>query len=699
MRTTLSLLAVVLVLAILGGCALTSHRGGTHGVAFYVAPNGDDGWSGALPKPDRGGTDGPFATLERARDAIRDLKLGGGLPSGGVAVFVRGGTYPLEKTLELGPEDSGAPDAPIVYRNYGREEVFLIGGREIRGFVQRPGSPVLFRVPMEAHAHVLECDLAAEGIRDYGEYVTRGFGRAVHPAALELFFEGRPMQVARWPNEGWATIADVPDGPDGGKFTYEGDRPERWVESLEDLLVHGYWTYDWAESYEHVKAIDTDSKEIHTREPHGVYGYKKGKRFQALNVLEELDEPGEWYVDRKSGKLYFWPPERVADGKAFVSLLETPLIAMRDVSHVTIRGMHLAYGRGHGVLITGGSHNTVAGCVIRNLGNTGVIVNGGTHNGVLSCDIDNTGDGGIVLSGGDRLTLTPGDNYATNNHIHDYSRWCRTYRPAVMVSGVGNKVSHNLIHHAPHNAVQLSGNEHCIEYNEIHSVCYETGDVGAFYMGRDWTMRGTVVRYNYFHHLGGMEGGSGGFIDAMAIYLDDAASGTTSYGNICYKAGRAVLLGGGHDNTFENNIFIDCEPSIHVDARAIGWAKKYALKGGGWHMYEKLEAVNYDQPPYSTRYPSLATILEEDPAQPKRNQILRNISVGGRWLDLMNGLDDTKVQIEQNLVDEDPLFVDAENADFRLEEGSPAFELGFEPIPVEEIGLYKDEFRRSLPRR
>ena len=116
-------------------------------------------------------------------------------------------------------------------------------------------------------------------------------------------------------------------------------------------------------------------------------------------------------------------------------------------------------------------------------------------------------------------------------------------------------------------------------------------------------------------------------------------------------------------------------------------------------MYEKLEAVNYDQPPYSTRYPSLATILEEDPAQPKRNQILRNISVGGRWLDLMNGLDDTKVQIEQNLVDEDPLFVDAENADFRLEEGSPAFELGFEPIPVEEIGLYKDEFRRSLPRR
>ncbi|MEO2046854.1 MAG: hypothetical protein ABGX16_09810 [Pirellulales bacterium] len=91
-------------------------------------------------------------------------------------------------------------------------------------------------------------------------------------------------------------------------------------------------------------------------------------------------------------------------------------------------------------------------------------------------------------------------------------------------------------------------------------VCLETDDVGAFYMGRDWTARGNHIRYNYFHHLG--HGGKG--IGVMAIYLDDWASGTTILGNLCVQAGRAVLIGGGRDNLVQNNLFVDCVPSMLI---------------------------------------------------------------------------------------------------------------------------------------
>jgi len=592
--------------------------------------------------------------------------------------------------FQLTSEDSGAQDAPIVYRAYRDEEVRLIGGREISGFRPIDDPAVLSRIDGACRDKMLQVDLRAQGITDFGELMPRGFGRPIYPAGLELFFQGRPMTLARWPNRGWVKIADVPAGKDGGKFTYESDRPKRWLKA-DDIWVHGYWTWDWADSYEKVESIDTLSHEIATCEPHGVYGYSPGNRYYALNILEELDEPGEWYLDRKTGILYFWPPAPIGEGRAFVSILSDPMVSMRDVSHVILRDLTFEYTRGNAIEITGGEHNLVAGCTIRNIGNTAIVISDGREIGVVGCDICRTGDGGIRLSGGDRLTLTPGGNYVINNHIYDYSRWVRTYRPAVMVGGVGNRVAHNLIHDGPHTAILLHGNEHVIEFNEIHDVCLETADVGAFYMGRDWTERGNIVRYNYFHHLGNIGG-----IGSMAIYLDDWASGTTVFGNICYRAGRAVLIGGGRDNTIENNIFIDCEPAVHVDARGLGWAKYY-FDGTNTTLVDRLNAVNYREPPYSERYPELLTLYDDDPAVPKGNLIVRNIAYSGRWLELLDGLDDRIVSIRDNLVGEDPGFVDPERGNFQLRDDSPAYKLGFRRIPVEKIGLYRDEYRRSLP--
>ncbi len=635
-------------------------------VGFFVAADGSDRNPGTRAKP--------FLTLERAREAIRKVKQAGQLP-GPVTVWIRGGTYHRRATFSLTAQDSGTKDCPIAYRAYRREQVVLTGGREVTGFKPVKDPAVLTLLEAGTRGKVLCADLKAQGITNFGELKPRGFGRPEYAAGLELFFQGKPMTLARWPNEGWAKIAGVPES--GGKFNYEGDRPNRWA-NADDVWVHGYWTWDWAESYEKVESIDTQAKVIATREPHGVYGYSAGKRYYALNLLEELDAPGEWYLDRKTGVLYFWPPEAVAEGDVVVSLLEQPLVSMADTSYVTLRGLTFECVRGTAIEVKGGAHSLIAECTVRNVGTTGIIIGGGTHNGVSGCHVYQLGDGAVSLSGGDRMTLTAGSNYVIKSEIHDFSRWVRTYRPAVAINGVGDRIANNLIYDAPHSAIILGGNEHLIEFNEIHHVCMETSDAGAFYMGRDVTQRGNVVRYNYFHHLGHR--------DVQSVYLDDCTAGTFVYGNVCYKGARGVLLGGGRDNIIENNVFVECNPAVHVDARGMGWAS-FWFDGRDNTLMDRLKAVNYTQPPYSVRYPQLLTWLEDEPAVPKGNKIERNICVGGRWLDLYDGLAEEIVTVRDNWTEGDPGFVAPDEENWQLREDAPAYRIGFKPIPMEKIGV------------
>ena len=467
--------------------------------------------------------------------------------------------------------------------------------------------------------------------------------------------------------------------------------------------------------------------------PPGADGYAKGQRFYFLNVIEELDAPGEWYLDRASGALYFWPPEEPREGEVTVPLLDAPMIAFGGASHVTFRGIAFENARGGGVTVAGGSGVMIAGCAFRNFGCTVLDVEGGEKNGVRSCDIHDVAAGGIILRGGDRKTLTPAGNYAENNHIHDYAVRLKTYHVAVEVTGVGNRVAHNLIHDAPHIGIFLwtstMGNDHLIEYNELHTLAKETGDVGAIYLcARDFTMRGNIIRYNYVHDLLGP-----GLWGVQGVYLDDLTSGTTIYGNVFSRAGRGCLVGGGRNNTVENNVFVECSPAMHLDARALGWAKSWFEGQSRWR--ELMEDMNYRNPPYSVRYPELLTLPDDEPAVPKYNRFIRNVSYGGKWLDLYDGVDFPLFAMEGNLIADpelcsrqktiggefalakagdpemtallerkgnrlmagDPGFMDAKNRDYRLKRSSPAWKLGFKRIPVEKIGLYEDEYRRGLP--
>jgi parallel beta-helix repeat protein len=292
------------------------------------------------------------------------------------------------------------------------------------------------------------------------------------------------------------------------------------------------------------------------------------------------------------------------------------------------------------------------------------------------------GDSGISLAGGERETLTPGRHRAADNHIHHIGEWSRSYQPGIRVQGVGQRLEHNHIHDGPHNGILLSGNEHIIEYNHIHHVCQESGDVGAFYMGRDWTECGNVLRYNFFHHTQGVGMGS------MAVYLDDCASSTTIFGNIFYQCTRAVFIGGGRNNRVENNIFIDCQPALQIDGR--GLDPKPVWRHMVDHtMKERLDAMNYREPPYKTRYPDLKQLApyyaEEVAIPPEGNLVVRNICCGP-WIDIHWHANRKMIAIQNNMIDEDPLFVDREGMDFQLRVDSPAYEIGFKRIPVDKIG-------------
>jgi len=694
MRSTL-IHSILIVTILFASAPLAVAEQPARTLQFYVAGNGNDSWSGRFPAPNAAGTDGPFATLERARDEIRKLKKSDGLPRGGVDVIVRRGAYCMDGPFGLSAEDSGTSDAPISYAACEGEEVRLVGGRRVTGFRPVTDPSILKRLDESARGNVLQANLKALGIFDFGSPSGGGVG---------LFFRDAPMTLARWPNEGFVYIVEEAGGDKYdirgtkgdriGRWVYDGDRPKRWNDE-NDVWVHGYWFWDWSDQRHKIKSIDTEKRIIEVEPPYHGYGYRKGQWYYAFNVLAEIDSPGEWYVDRETGILYFWPPAPIDSGQTVVSVLPT-MVTMNDVSHVTLRGMVVEALRGNAITMSGGTQNRIVGCTIRNTGGNAVTVSGGAQHSVVGCDIYQMGAGGISLSGGDRKTLTPAGHCAENNHIYNYAGWYRMYRTAISLNGVGNRASHNLIHNAPHMAIGFSGNDHLIEFNEIHSVCYESNDAGAIYAGRDWTMRGTVIRYNYMHDVSGFRGKG-----CVGVYLDDMWCGTEIYGNLFYRVTRAAFIGGGRDNVVENNLFVDCNPALHIDNRAQGWASDTV----GTTMKERLDVMPYKEPLWSERYPALVNVWEDDPAAPKGNRVVRNVSFGGKWDGVQGGA--RKYQtIKDNFIDKDPRFATPERigddkepcaVDFALKPGSPAFRVGFKALPLDRMGLFEDESRASWP--
>jgi hypothetical protein len=394
--------------------------------------------------------------------------------------------------------------------------------------------------------------------------------------------------------------------------------------------------------------------------------------------------------------LYFWPPSSPPDAapqETILSLLEQPFWRLSGASHLIISGMTLEAGRGNGIEVQRGASNLVARCVLRNLGDYGVRIDGGAGHGVVGSDILDTGDGGVSVSGGDRQTLIAAGHFVENCHFVRQGRWSKCYVPAVLMNGVGHRASHNLIHDHPHCAILFNGNDHLIEFNEIHHIALETGDVGAIYTGRDWTFRGNRIRHNFIHHTGGVGMGS------MGVYMDDCVSGTEVFGNVFYKVHWAMFIGGGRDHRVENNVFVDCDPAVRMDGRGLD-------KSPVWHnmvydyMRKQLRAVPAEL--YRGRYPAIASLdpfyAATNGVPPQGNVVARNLCVG-KWLEVGWHGRQEWLDLKDNIVGGDPGFVSVEKMDFRLGRDSPVWKTGFQPIPFDRIGLRVDAYRPDIPKR
>jgi hypothetical protein len=142
------------------------------------------------------------------------------------------------------------------------------------------------------------------------------------------------------------------------------------------------------------------------------------------------------------------------------------------------------------------------------------------------------------------------------------------------------------------------------------------------YCGRDWTIRGTIIRNNHFHDLAGIRKWE------SAVYVDDQASGITIRENLFTDCHWGMLMGGGRDNVIEGNVFIDCGRALHFDARGLGWAAR--MRG---ILTERLEAVPFRADPWATRFPELLTLLDDEPMVPKGNDIRGNLLVRSGRID------------------------------------------------------------------
>ena len=462
----------------------------------------------------------------------------------------------------------------------------------------------------------------------------------------EVYINGIPMELARWPDDDYIRIdsvidrGSVPRSGDstgsGGSFISKGltslslEPSSLSLEpsslSLEpsslSLYLSGYWCYKWYDEVIRVDSIDTKSGFVRMAAPHhyGIGG-PSGGLFYAINRPEFLDRPGEYFYDPEKGTISLILPENTnEDIKVNIGYRDFNLISIENCQNLGIDNIEFTAHNGLAIDILDCDSVVVKGCRINGLAQSAVKITGGSYCGLDKCNLANLGAAGVILEGGNRNDLTVANHFVVNSIIRDFARHVRTYSPAVKLSGVGHVVRQNRIFRAPHNAILFSGNDHVIEANIIMNVCWDTSDAGAIYCGRDWTMGGTVISRN---HISGL--GKAAHHHNWAIYLDDLASGIEVTDNIIENCPSGILVGGGRYNILTGNTIDGCNrASIMYDARGLGWYRQY-LDDPDNEIWERLRAVPVTEAPWKDRFPWLQDIPDDDPGIPRNVVIKDNI--------------------------------------------------------------------------
>jgi hypothetical protein len=651
----------------------------------------------------------PVASLPRAAELVRTARAA--RPAEPVTVWVGEGTYVLNESLALGAADSGSAAAPVVWRGVKRDAVRILGARPVAPaqLSQVKDAAILARLAPEAKGRLLEYDLAANAVRHAETFPD--YQR--DPADLcALFYDGQRLPLSRWPNGsyGYSTMKRVLSSgnmatrkSDGGVFEYREDRPARWQGALAEggVWIRGFWRVPWVAETLRVKAIDPQQRTLTLAVSTGngigskysklVDGTRIGdgkENWFALNLVEEIDQPGEWAVDFKRHKLYLLPPAPIQAGQLTIADNARPLIVFTGASFITLRDLSLGQQIGDGIAIEGGQSVQLLGCALNGVVRRGVVVRGGNGHRIQSCDISEVGLTGIDLLGGDRKTLASSGFKVVNNHL-----WRIALNAPVpaLTAGldaktqdlVGAHVAHNRIHDVSYGGITFGGNDNVFEANEIYRVGLDGGDLGGFYTTGGWTTRGNVVRGNFIHHS----------MNANAIYMDDGGSGLLMEDNLIYQTATGVFIGGGHDHIAHRNVMVECTHAIHVDDRGI--ARKYGPTDS--RLRKDLDSVPYTESPWRERYPALLGILDSTPTVPHNNVLTGNFVVGCGEAVRRSGKSATltgfNLENNRELADVS-VFADVKALDFRTKAGS-----GLPVIGLERFGLYRDEYRKTVPER
>jgi hypothetical protein len=426
-----------------------------------------------------------------------------------------------------------------------------------------------------------------------------------------------------------------------GIFGYSGDRPSKW-KNAESMVLHGFWTFDWAESKISVKSIDTNARTIALAYPH-CYGLRQGnpsaRRWRAINLLEELDRPGEYFVDTQKSLVYIMPRRALgADAQITVTWADRSIIKLKGASRLAFADIEIFGSWGHGIEAEDISDVAFANLNIHGIRNRGLEIRRPLRCAVSSCEIYDTGDGGIgMYDAGERRTLSRGDNVIDNCLIYGFSKNRLTSAHAIELTGCGNGVRHNEMFDAPHQAVRMQGNDNIFEYNVISNVLQCTDDAGALYTGRNPACRGNIIRYNHFADIGSDRGHGN-----AAIYFDDGDGGNEVFGCLFVRCGApgkgrfgTVFSHGGYSNTVHNCLFVDCKRPLGSSP----WVQKQ------WEEFLKLPYmvkrlkvdIDIESEVYLSRYPELKGYLPGQADELRWNYACDNVFVNareilrGRW--------------------------------------------------------------------
>jgi|GEM_PF-4592248 parallel beta-helix repeat protein len=460
--------------------------------------------------------------------------------------------------------------------------------------------------------------LQAAGIFQVPKFTEMRFGQSWDPG-IELFYRGVRMPIARWPNSGYAKTRTVETVAGKSKFTVAGKELGVY-KNEEDLRVGGFFAADWADESLQVGGIDAAGR-VSFAGAQPFMGVAENRNVFFENALVDIDMPGEWQLNRNAGLVYFLPPKALQPDEVQVSQVLNGLV-LKQVLNIEVRDIGFEEFRGTGLVLEQVDYVTLRDMVVKNVGGAGIQLVG--WNTLLeNVVVSETGSGGINMSGGERKTLQPGRLAIRRCRITKVGRLHKTYTPAVSLSGVGNIVEDSILRDGPHAAIVFHGNDLQIRGNLIEDFVKESDDAGAIYTGGDWSERGTVIEHNLLRNIGR----KGLLYGAHGIYLDDQASGIIVKNNLISNVeGRSVFIGGGRDNTVSENIFARCQSGVYLDARGLTEIAEHGAKANQGY-FSKLKEFNVSMPPYSSSYPALVNLANDEPGAPKNNIVSRNVFI------------------------------------------------------------------------